>query len=96
MIPVRDEAYRKLDDLVKSQLFYLATEAGLEFEEFVCDFIEEEEVGVRWAHDLNGSNRERFIKDYDSDEDGLDDEDDFRRPGSMSAGDAVASAPGVD
>ena len=43
MIPVKDSAYRKANVLMERMLHWMATEAGLEFEELCVDFIDEDE-----------------------------------------------------
>jgi hypothetical protein len=39
---VHEKAYPKLDEIMHTMLHWLNVEAGLEFEEFCCDFAEEE------------------------------------------------------
>ncbi len=43
VVPTRSEAYASLDQVVRNTLVWLGTEAGLEFDEFVIDFIDAEE-----------------------------------------------------
>ncbi|CAD7952756.1 unnamed protein product [Amoebophrya sp. A25] len=46
IVPTRAEAYSSLDDVMRRLLTWLGTEAGLEFDQFVCDFVDADEDDV--------------------------------------------------